>query len=291
MAKAITHRSHKRNLTALAALTLGLTIGTPFTASVQAQQLIVNGGFETGNFTGWTVVDAPGSAVPGAFMIGNNTPDPNLMPSTPSTPLEHFPSAGAAGGNYYAVTDSSGPGAHALLQNFTLAPDAKSVLFSFDMFINDWNGAGALNADDVLNPNPLDGNGNLIPTQFVSVDLLSGNAADLTDDVGLIDNLYLGEDGFSATALPNGYEHFQYDLTNFVQAGGTYRIRFAEVDNQFTINAGIDNVSLVASAVPEPGSVALGATLCSGLLILASRRLRKRHREAERRLIAHLAGE
>jgi hypothetical protein len=164
-------------------------------------------------------------------------------------------------------------------------------MVTFDMAINDWYGAGALNADDRLDPNQLDGQNNLIPTQFVSVDLLAGDAADLTDDVGLLDNLYLGETGFSATALPNGYEQFQYDITSFVSGGGTYRIRFAEVDNQFTINAAIDNVSVfqtvAPTAVPEPGNVALGIALLGGGILLARRRVR----QMNYRLIAAVAGE
>ncbi len=144
-----------------------------------------------------------------------------------------------------------------------LRPTHKQVIFSFDMFVNDWNGAGALNADDVLSPNQTDAMGTLIPTQFASVDLLAGNAADLTTDIGLLDNLYLGETGFTAVGLPNGYQRFSFDITNFVQAGGTYRIRFGETDNQFTLNQGVDNVSVFATLapVPEPGI----ATLFIGL--------------------------
>jgi hypothetical protein len=285
-----THKLHRlTEKTSVAAVVLGLTLGIPFTPGAHAQELLTNGGFETGNLNGWKVVDAPGSTTPGSFLIGNNTPDANFNPATPSTPLEHFPSVGAKSGNYYAVSDSAGPGAHALLQNFTLAPNPRSVIFSFDMFVNDWNGAGVLNADLVLDPNQQDGMGNLIPTQFVSVDLLAGNAADLTDDVGLINNFYLGEDGYSATALPNGYEHFQYDITGLVANGGMYRVRFAEVDNQFTINAGIDNMSVYAvpANVPEPGNMAMGLALFGGCLTLT----RNRRRNLENRLVTQAAGE
>ena len=244
---------------AQAALMATMAAGTLGVRPVHAQELLVNGGFETGTLTGWTLADAPGSITPGSFVIGNNTPDTNLTPPAPSTPLEHFASAGAGGGDFYAVSDSAGAGAHALLQNFTLAPNPQKVIFSFDMFVNDWNGAGALNADDVFNPNQMDAMGALIPTQFASVDLLAGNAAALTSNAGLLDNLYLGETGFTAAGLPNGYQHFAFDITNFVRAGGTYRIRFGETDNQFTLSQGVDNVSVFATPapVPEPGIVTL----------------------------------
>jgi len=269
----------------IAALTLGLFSAFLLPCAAQAQELILNGGFETGDFTGWEVRDFPGSASPGSFFLGNNTLDHTLTPATPSTPLNAFPSVGASQGNFYAVSDSSGPGAHALIQNFTLAPHPTNAVLSFDMFLNDWNGAGALNADGNLNPFQADGAGNTIPTQFATVDLLSGTASDFTDDVGLLNNFYLGENGFSATALPNGYEHFQYDITSLVSAGGTYRLRFGEVDNQFTLNQGIDNVSVFVtpSAVantPEPGIAALAFGMTTGALSLI--RKRKRRRGAQR---------
>jgi len=256
-------------------LTLGLILGVTLAHPAQGQELIFNGGFETGTLAGWTAVDAPGSATPGGFVIGTNAPDFNFTPPIASTPIGEFPSVGAKSGDFYAVSDSTGLGAHVLLQNFTVAPNPKQVVLSYDMFLNDWNGAGALNANGVFSPSQTNLAGKVIPTQFAAVDLLAGSAADLTSDVGILNNFYLGEDGFSATALPNGYAHFSYDITGLVQGGGTYRIRFGEVDNQFTLNQGIDNVSILATpaATPEPGSLALFIALTgSGAGFLARRR-------------------
>lgn len=276
MYKTAKHVVSRASIRRVAALTLGLFSGLLFPHSAHAQELIANGGFETGDFTGWLVRDLPGSAVPGSYFIGNNNLDFNINPPTPSTPLTQLPSVGANSGKYYAVSDSVGPGAHVLIQNFTLAPNPKSVILSFAMFINDWNGTGALNAGGRLDPFQKDGAGSIIPTQFATVDLLSGSASDFTEDVGVLNVFYLGEDGFNAANLPNPYQNFQYDITDLVRAGGTFRLRFGEVDNQFTLNQGIDDVSVHVVSVPEPGFAALTIGLVTGALALARPRKRQR---------------
>src|SRR5262245_53565551 len=84
-------------------------------------QLITNGNFETGNFTGWTVVNQAGSFVPGNWFIST--------PGT-ATPVSAFPTLSTGGGphgSFYAVTDQGGPGTHALLQTFSVTPGATSV--------------------------------------------------------------------------------------------------------------------------------------------------------------------
>jgi hypothetical protein len=52
------------------------------------------------------------------------------------------------------------------------------------------------------------------------------------------------------------YVRYSFDLTNAVGGGGTFQIRFAEVDNLNVFNLGVDNVSIQASSsvVPEPKS-------------------------------------
>src|SRR5262245_42238206 len=72
---------------------------------------LINGNFETGDFTGWTLANA-GAGPGGSFFI--DTPGS-------TTPLSGFPTApNAAGGSFYAVCESDFPGQHALLRNFTI---------------------------------------------------------------------------------------------------------------------------------------------------------------------------
>ena len=94
----------------------------------QGQELIQNGGFEAGSLTGWTTVQQAGSS--GGFFA---RPD-----GTQSDPYRS--TVGPASGSYYAVSDQTGDGSHALLQSFTVAAPAKSVVLSFDMFVDNYNG-------------------------------------------------------------------------------------------------------------------------------------------------------
>lgn len=238
----------------------------------QTKELLVNGGFETGDLTGWTAADLAGSYSPGSFVIGNNTLDNTLTPPSPSTPISQLPTVGSASGSYYAVSDSLGPGTHALIQNFTVPVDSTGATLAFRMFVNDWYGAGALNANGPLDHNQLDSHGNPVPTQFARVDLLAGNASDFDTGAGVLKTFYLGED---AGNVPNAYTSYQFDISSLVADGSSYRLRFAEVDNQFTINQGVDNVSITAdvAAIPECQPVILLVTGLAGIMVVRKKRV------------------
>jgi hypothetical protein len=263
----------------LPALLIGALLGH-LPAPAQAQ-LLNNGGFETGDLTGWTVLNRAGSDPSGAFTIGNNAIDANLTPNSPATPISELASVGAKSGAYYAVSDSLGPGTHVLLQPFTLPTTARAVL-SFDMFVNDWNGAGALNANGPLDHNQRDGNNNLIPTQFARVDLLRNGADPFSTSPGdVLENLYLGVDPGTPA---NDYTAYQFDLSNIVSGGDTYQLRFAEADNQFPINMGVDNVR-VSPATPEPGTLSL--LLGMGIIGTAALRGHRRRRVSLSPAVSH----
>ena len=75
--------------------------------------------------------------------------------------------------------------------------------------------------------------------------------------------------------LTFGYSSVTADVTALLQAqsGNTLRLRFADTDNQFLQNFGVDVASLQISGTvtPEPGSAALLASCgiaASGLLRL-----------------------
>lgn len=218
-----------------------------FAGQAGAVELLTNGNFETGTFTGWTNTAQAGSNSSGFFA------------STPgaATPSSAFPTAGnAAGGTTYAVSDQTGPGAYALTQSFIVPIGSTSVTLSFDMFVNDQSGSGP-----VVDPTGLDFTTGGInnSNQHARVDILTGTSTALsTAAADIVANLYLGVDG---GVTPNPYTSYNIDITSLVTPGTTYQIRFAEVDNLGQLNQGIDNVSIDASSsvagVPEPGTLAL----------------------------------
>jgi len=208
-----------------------ITIG-----SAQAVELITNGDFETGNFTGWTVTD-----------LANGTGSVFIDAPGTTTPISGFATSatgGGAHGSFYAVSDQPGPGTHALSQSFTVSA-GQTVILMFDLFVNDQSGLGP-----IIDPIGLDHTGG--PNQHGRVDILSGSAMPFDTGIGVLSNLYLGID---AGPNPNPFTHYSFDISSTVAAGGTFQLRFAEVDNQLFFNFGVDNVSI--TTVPEPASLLL----------------------------------
>lgn len=217
-------------------------------------ELIENGGFETGDFSGWSVNDAQGSA--GTWFI--DTPGS-------TAPLSDNPTvANPAGGAFYAVSDMLNPGAHVLVQDFTVPFDATGVQLTFQMFGNDWSNVGP-----IVDPAGLDPE--VFPNQHARVDILASDASPFDTEDGVITNLYLGVDEGED---PNEYTDYAFDLTAFLTPGETYRLRFGQVETEFFLNVGVDNVSMLAdaAAVPEPAALGL---LGMGLLGVAGLRRRQ----------------
>ncbi len=268
---------HKRNSRLMPCPVLFFALfGLALPIGSGAQDLLVNGSFETGTLAGWTLADQLNPAdtanadhfyisVPGA-----NTPAVNGITFTTA--------ANAAGGNFYAVTASDLPGAHALLQSFTVPSGGGSLKLSFQMFVNDQSGIGP-----TIDPSGLDyttgGSRVTRDNQHARVDILRAGAPDLsTAPADLVTTFYVGTDpsGFDANfnLVPNAFSLYKADLTNVLASGQSYRIRFAEVDNVSALNQGVDNVHLV-STTPEPGAVGLlaGLSLSGGLFLSRRRRI------------------
>jgi hypothetical protein len=203
---------------------------------------LTNGGFESSYFRSWNVDNQ--SAGFGSFFVVTG-------PTGTITPISRRPTAGAAGGAFFAVSDQEGPGASALSQFFTIPAGSSEVILSFDMFVNDWSGSGP-----IVNPAGLDYSA--FPNQHARVDILSGDAPAFDTGDGILRNLYLGVD---AGNNPHPYTHYEFDITDVVGAGGTFRLRFAQVDNLFFLNMGVDNVAIrrgrgAREAAPETGPAA-----------------------------------
>ncbi len=205
--------------TTMTAAFVGLSLCLSTTGTARAQ--IMNGSFETGNFSDWLTADTGvGSwlAVPEGFLLLSGA----LAPTPPD-------------GQFQAITDMPFPGAHVLYQEFRV-PDGG--VLEFDMWWDNqaevWFNNGTL--DEVGSDN-----------QHARVDLMvAGTDPFSTAGGDTLMNIVTLDSG----AFQGGYDHIVADISAF--AGQTVRLRFAEVDNQFFFHFAIDNVF-----VPAPSALAL----------------------------------
>ena len=87
--------------------------GVPDDCDIGGVNLLLNGAFESGDFSGWTQINSG----PGSFLINDGafnppSPDPALEPCS---------------GNFGAIASSTGPGQHSLYQDITIPADAGAV--------------------------------------------------------------------------------------------------------------------------------------------------------------------
>jgi hypothetical protein len=207
--------------------------------TASASQLIVNGSFETGDLTGWTATDTGG--------LGDFSVTKFLF-----TPLTGNGTVGPQDGGFYAVSDDYGPQTEDLTQTFTVPLGTTTALLSFSMFVNDVYGG------DFGSSGP-----------GGSVFLLSSTNA-------LITSFYSADTFDSPVGNPNPWVTMSnIDVMPFLTPGSTYTLDFQETDVTSLINVGVDNVSLVTTAVaqaPEPDTLIPGALL-TALIIWRSRKL------------------
>lgn len=225
------------------------------TTTGTAMELITNGGFETGDLSGWTTFNQ---------LVGQQTISTGRFTAVSGTgSLAGPPTVGPKTGSYYALgTEQYYATASALSQTFTVPGPAKSVILSFDMFVDDYSQNGPQ-----INPAGLDYT--VYPNQQARVDLLSPAAAPLSTAAGdVLQNFYDGVDSH-AVQNPHGYTHYSFDITSLVGKGGIYTLRYALVNNQASLNQGVDNVSVqyVAAPAPPPAPLTLSvspATVIAG---------------------------
>jgi len=230
-----------------------------------ASQLITNGGFEAGSLSGWTVTSEAGSYAGSSFFASTST----ITPQSSSTTV------GPESGSYYAVSDSKDYATLILSQTFTVPAGAASVILSFGLFVNSYGG-------DIVNTAAgLDFSGTTDPNnpanQYGLVSLLSSGASLFSTTTGVLGNFYQGTD--SAATNPNHYTNYTDNITSLVEAGGTFTLRFAEVNNVNYLNMGVDNVSVVytpTTATPESSSIVL-TFLGLGVIWLGMTTLGKLH--------------
>ena len=203
-------------------------------SSAHADNLIVNGGFESGTLSGWTAT----STGDGDFTVT----------SAPYTPLTYNATVGPNSGTYYAVSDDySGSQTQFLTQSFTTPNSFQDVILSFSMFVNDVYGS------------------------FFGSDGPGGEVTLLSATGSPISVLYGPVDTFENPAgSPNPYVSVSENIASDLAPNTTYQLQFSSTDTQGLINVGVDSVALVAT--PEPATLfpfALGGLL---VLWLACRR-------------------
>jgi hypothetical protein len=215
-----------------AAVAATAVLAAPATASAAT---VVNGDFETGNLSGWQVVNNPPSPEEsGSWLTYTGTAGPfegfAVIPPPPA-------------GNYAATTDQGGPGSHILYQDLTLEP-----YYTHSLSLLAYYGSAA----PLVTPSPNTLSFETVENQQYRIDVMKPTAP--------VDSVAAGDTLATVFATNNGDPQqlgstsFTADLTPF--AGQTVRLRFAEVDNEGFFNAAVDSVAI--QSTPPSNAVVLG---------------------------------
>ena len=179
---------------------------------------VVNGDFETGDFTGWTTAQ---QTEDGFWFIysGGILPISNFI--TPPPP----------GGAYAASVDEGDPSSMIMYQDIELPPNA-CLLLQYTYYYHNYN-------DAFFSPDTLAINDG--PNQQARIDIMNPATADpysvAPGDVW--QNLLQTRPKSPLIVDP---KTVCFDLTPY--AGQTIRLRFAVADNQFYFTMGVDNISI-----------------------------------------------
>lgn len=193
-------------------------------------ELISNGNFETGTLAGWTLanINRYGNSF---YAIANGANVPVSHTQTTLNP---------GGGSFVAVSDQNGAGGETLIQTFTKAANAVSMSLSFDWFDNTHAG---------FSGNKINGS-----QQVGRVDILTSGSGAFDVQTGVVENILLNAGTYTNFGQTIPWENISVDLSAL--APGTYQLRFANGQNAFYQEFGVDNVSLLET-VPEPATLAL----------------------------------
>lgn len=136
-------------------------------------------------------------------------------------------------------------------------------MLSFDLWNNDFDGGPVINPAGLTHTSG--------PNQHSRVDIMSAGATPFDTGAGVL-GTPLAPFAHPFLGAPNPWVHYMFDITGLTGGGGTFKIRFGEVDNLGFNSLAVDNVSVLATAaaVPEPSTLVL--MLTSGILTIGYRR-------------------
>ncbi|MDP3909605.1 MAG: hypothetical protein Q8Q14_04370 [Gemmatimonadales bacterium] len=208
--------------TAVLLVAAGLACSDDSTAPTPLLLLVENGGFESGDLTGWmksvTTLDVADVYVTDAATgpaSGNNIPAPPE-------------------GTYGALFDQDGPATHILYQDITIPAGYTVADFTASIYLNN-----VLTDYHIAPTEGLAVNGSEQNQQF-RIDVMNPGAA--VDDVGagVLENLYQTDPGDPLS------ENILVTANLAAYAGQTVRLRFAAAVNEDFFQVGIDEVQVVA---------------------------------------------
>jgi exosortase sorting signal-containing protein len=210
----------------------------------------VNGSFETGDFTGWTVIQEPGSA--GDWFVYSGTQDPLGFATLLPPPVGEF-----------AATSSQVEASSQVLYQDIAVPDGFNTACSLIVYYEN------LAPEFVTAP---DLSYTTQPNQQARIDIMDPSADAFDVGAGVLENLFQTNPGDPLTL---GYTVLNFDLSPY--AGTTVRFRAAEVDNQSNFYFSIDEVRCGERVrnIPtlgEWGMIAMAGALGLAGLIFARRR-------------------
>jgi hypothetical protein len=215
----------------IAALTVALALVVGVGLATAAKQKPKNGNFEAGDLSHWHVtLDTPSPTFTWSVYSGTKLPQPGpTMRRRGGPPPTTF--FAPPQGEFGAVTVGAA-GLKILHRKLKLAEDSRHKL---KLWVYYHSYAPIASPDDF----EWDGPGTH-PNQQYRVDLLRKNAPiDSVDESDVLKEVFATETGDPESMGPT---KLKVNLTKF--AGKKVQLRFAEVDNQFYFNAGVDGVKL-----------------------------------------------
>jgi len=180
-----------------------------------SSEFIINGDFETGDFTGWTLTN---SGFGFGFQINDGTPDPS-GPSGPIAPIS---------GNFDAYSSQTGPGSNMMCEAMLVPSGITSATLS-------WNDRIQNRATVFSDPN-------------------QEYRVEITDAGGTpIQEIFSTNPGDPLIQL--GPNNRSFDVTLLLQSleGQNIRLKITQQDDLQFFNVNIDDISLIIETGPVGG--------------------------------------